>query len=70
MAENTGNNNSPAADTVSAMVKSAGASKTGKAFLGRALKNSHFFAGAFSFQHINSTYIQKCSKTYKKMPLY
>ena len=36
----------------------------------RALKNSHFFAGAFSFQHINSTYIQKCSKTYKKMPLY
>ena len=36
MAENTGNNNSPAADTVSAVVKSAGASKTGKALLGKA----------------------------------
>ena len=36
MAENTGNNNSTAADTVSSMVKSAGASKAGKALLGKA----------------------------------
>ena len=36
MAENTGNNNSTAADTVSAVVKGAGASKAGKALLGKA----------------------------------
>ena len=36
MAENTGNNNSTAADTVSAVVKGAGASKAGKALPGKA----------------------------------
>lgn len=36
MAENTGNNNSTATDTVSAVVKGAGASKAGKALLGKA----------------------------------
>lgn len=36
MAENTGNNNNSAADSISAVVKGAGVSKTGKALLGKA----------------------------------
>ena len=37
MAENTGNNNNSAADSISAVVKGAGASKTGKALLSKAV---------------------------------
>jgi len=36
MAENTGNNNNSATDSISAVVKGAGASKAGKALLGKA----------------------------------
>ena len=36
MAENTGNNNSPATDTVSVVVKGTSAAKTGKALFGKA----------------------------------